>query len=584
MIKVENLSYSYPQKDLYKNVSFTIEDDVHCALIGSNGTGKSTFLDMLIHEDDYLYDGKISIQDIDKIGYVSQFSSMAQKTVQTVYEYISEEFVKLEQQIADYCKEMETATELEDIFEAYQTVLDQFDSIDGNSYDSNIKKQLKAAGLEKLEQQSLNELSGGEFKLIQVIREMMLSPKFLIMDEPDVFLDFHHLDALKNLINTHKGTLLVITHSRYLLNHCFNKILHMENMDIQEFNGSYIEYNYELLSTKIDLEEAAAADQAEIDRQSKIVDKARARATIMDNASLGKTVHARQTLLDRLKARKTKAPFVDIKQPKIYFESGEEVTEDYILELTDYSVAFDEQLLEHISFHITPGDHVGIFGRNGTGKTTMLHEIFQNTKDSIHLSKAAEMNLFCQITDSLYDNSKTLFEIMEKKGLEKKEEAITYLAQYGFYEESLSQSAGKLSGGEKDLFQLAVIALEKANFLLLDEPTGHLDLYAQIALEEAIREYKGTVLMVSHDFYTVAGCVDYVLFVEDNTIRKMSNRKFRQMIYTNHFDKNYLLLEQEKKELETKIQQLLQKNEFEKAKILMEPLAELIKKIKTVIK
>lgn len=580
MIKVQNLSYSYPQKDLYKKVSFTIEDDVHCALIGTNGTGKSTLLDLLMHSEEYLYDGKIEIDVTGRIGYVSQFSQLDQKEDLTVFQYISDEFVKLEQKITDFCKEMETAADLEKIFEGYQKVLDEFNAIDGDYYESNIKKQLKVVKLEKLENQKISSLSGGEFKLVQVIREMMLSPRFLIMDEPDVFLDFNHLNALKNLINAHKGTILIITHNRYLLNHCFNKILHMENMDVQEFEGTYIEYNYELLATKVDLEEAAAADQAEIDRQSKILEKARVKATVMDNASLGKAVHARQSLLDRLKARKTKAPFVDIKQPEIHFELEREVANENILELTDYSVAFDEQLLEHVDFEMKPKEHVAIVGNNGTGKTTLLHEIFENDKDTIRISEDAEISMFCQITDSLYDDGKTLFEIFEEKGFDKKNEVMDYLKKFGFEGETLCQKVSELSGGEKDLFQLAVISLGKANFLLLDEPTGHLDVYAQIALEQAISEYKGAILMVSHDFYTVSNCVDYVLLVENNTVRRMSIRKFRQMIYANHFGKDYLLLEQKKRETETRIQQLLRTNEFEKAKVLMEALKEIIKKMK----
>ncbi|MBW4845316.1 MAG: ATP-binding cassette domain-containing protein [Lachnospiraceae bacterium] len=580
MIKVQNLSYSYPQKDLYKKVSFTIEDDVHCALIGTNGTGKSTLLDLLMHSEEYLYDGKIIIDNTDRIGYVSQFSQLDPKEDMTVFQYISDEFVKHEQKLFEFYKEMETAVDLEKIFEEYQKELDEWNAIDGESYEINIKKQLKLANLQKLEEQKISSLSGGEFKLVQVIREMMLSPRFLIMDEPDVFLDFEHLNALKNLINAHKGTLLIITHNRYLLNHCFNKILHMENMDIQEFDGTYTEYNYELLATKIDLEEVAVAEQAEIDRQSKILQKSRARATQMDNASLGRAVHARQTLVDRLKARKTKAPFVDIKQPEIYFGLENEVADENILELTDYSVAFDEQLLEHVNFEMKPSEHVAIVGNNGTGKTTMLREIFENKKETIRISEDAKVSMFSQITGTLYDDAKTMIEVFEEKGFSTKNDIENYLKKYGFEGETLDQKVSELSGGEKDLFQLAVLSLENANFLLLDEPTGHLDVYAQIALEQAISEYKGAILMVSHDYYTVANCMDYVLFVEDNTVRRMSNRKFRQMIYANHFDKDYLLLEQKKKETETRIQQLLQKNEFEEAKVLMESLEDCIKRMK----
>jgi len=581
MIKVQNLSYSYPQKDLYKEVTFTIEDNVHCALIGTNGTGKSTLLDLLMHSEEYLYDGKIVIEDTDKIGYVSQFSQLDPKEDMTVFQYICDEFVKHERKLFDYYKEMETAVDINKIFEEYQKELDEWNAIDGESYEINIKKQLKLADLQKLEEQKITSLSGGEFKLVQVIREMMLSPRFLIMDEPDVFLDFKHLNALTNLINAHKGTLLIITHNRYLLNHCFNKILHMENMEVQEFNGTYTEYNYELLATKIDLEEAAAADQAEIDRQSEILEKSRVRASKMDNASLGRAVHARQTLVDRLKTRKTKAPFVDIKQPEIYFGLENEVADENILELVDYSVAFDEQLLEHVDFEMKPAEHVAIVGNNGTGKTTMLCEIFENKKDSIRISENAKVSMFSQITGSLYDDAKTLVEILEAKGFDTKNEIENYLKKYGFEGDTLSQKVSELSGGEKDLFQLAVLSLEKANFLLLDEPTGHLDVYAQIALEQAISEYKGAILMVAHDYYTVANCMDYVLLVENNTVRRMSIRKFRQMIYANHFDKDYLLLEQKKKETETRIQQLLRTNEFEKAKVLMESLEEIIKKMKT---
>lgn len=579
MIKVQNLSYSYPQKDLYRNVSFTIEDDVHCVLIGTNGTGKSTLLDLLMHSEDYLYDGKIVIDNTDRIGYVSQFSHLDPKEDMTVFQYLSEEFVKHEQKIIEFCKQMETATDLEEIFEEYQKELDVWNSINGDSYEINIKKQLKLANLQKLEEQKISNLSGGEFKLVQVIKEMMLSPKFLIMDEPDVFLDFKHLNALRNLINAHKGTLLIVTHNRYMLNHCFNKILHMENMDVQEFDGTYIEYNYELLATKIDLQEAAATDRAEIERQSKILEKARAKATAMDNASLGRAVHARQTLVDRLKARKTKAPFVDIKQPEIYFGMEGAVADENILELTDYSVAFDDQLLELVNFEMKPSEHVAIVGNNGTGKTTMLREIYENKKVTIRISEEAKVSMFSQITGSLYDDGKTLIEIFEEKGFNTENEARVYLKKYGFEGDTLGQRVSELSGGEKDLFQLAVLSLEEADFLLLDEPTGHLDVYAQIALEQAISEYKGAILMVSHDYYTVANCMDYVLLVENNTVRRMSIRKFRQMIYANYFDKDYLLLEQKKKETETRIQQLLRNNEFEKAKDLMEPLEEIIKKL-----
>ena len=149
-----------------------------------------------------------------------------------------------------------------------------------------------------------------------------------------------------------------------------------------------------------------------------------------------------------------------------------------------------------------------------------------------------------------------------------------------FEEEHLYRKIELLSGGEKNLLQLAKIGCSDANLLLLDEPTSHLDTYSQLALEKALAEYKGAVLMVSHDFYSIANCVDSVLFVEEKTVRKMRIRSFRKMIYENHFDKDYLELEQQKKQLETKIETLLKASDYESAKVLSEELESIVMKMK----
>ena len=577
MIEVQKLSYSIPEKDLYKDVSFTIEDNAHYAFIGGNGTGKSTLMDMMLHRDKYLYDGKIIFDEAfldSRIGYVSQFSGVDDKEDMTVYEYISEEFIQHDNVIAGLCERMAVEENLEEVFEEYQKALDEKEAIDGDHYDVNIKKQLKVAGIPNLEQHKLSSLSGGELKLVQVIKEMMLSPKIIMMDEPDAFLDFEHVNALRDLINTHKGTMVVITHNRYLLNHCFDRIIHLENCDVQQFEGSYEDYRYELLATKIDLEEAAYKDEEEIKRQKAIVDKMRARATAIDNASFGRSVHARQTLLDRLENRKTKLPFIDIKKPDIAFEVDEIPEEDeLVIELKDYDVAFDELLLEHVDLEMKAADKIAIVGKNGTGKTTLLKDIWENKKQSVIVNEKVKMSMFSQVAmNSHIDTDKTAFAILEDKGFEKTKDIFDYMEKYGFGEEELYKRVKDMSGGEKDLFQLAVVALDKANLLLLDEPTGHLDLYSQVALEDAIRKYEGGVVMVSHDFYIVANCMDYVLLVEDDKLRKMSIRKFRQMIYKNYFDKDYLIREDKKKETEMRIEALLQKKDFEKAKTLMEEL------------
>lgn len=581
MLKVTDLSYEFPQKDLYHKISFSIEDGQHCVLIGTNGTGKSTLIRILAHPDEYLYDGKIEMGANQRIGFVNQFLNLADEEDRSVFSYIKEPFDIQQKQIDDICKEMESGENIEELMEQYQEAWDLFTAMDGDNCEVNIKKQLKLAGLEKLENLKMTELSGGECKLIEIIRQMLVKPSLLIMDEPDAFLDFENVNALRDLINAHKGTLLVITHNRYLLNYCFDKVLHLENKELQEFDGNYTAYHYLMLQTKIEQTQLAAADMEEIERNRKLVEKLRRNATRFDNASLGKALHARVSLLERLENRKTRSPFIEIPHPQIVLHTDAAVdeVEQPVLKLEDYEARFDELLLEHVSFELAATDKVAIVGGNGTGKTTLLREIYRRQNPAIAVAADTDVAYLSQMQGETMDEQQSVWKAMEQAGMEKEDEAAAYLLTYGLPKEILEQKIHALSGGEKNLLQLAILSLGNASLLLMDEPTSHLDLYAQEALEEAVAAYNGAVLMVSHDFYTIANCVDYVLYVEDKTVRKVSARKFRKMIYANHFDKDYLELEKKKKELEGRIYQALAKDDPKTAEKLSEKLADVIGKM-----
>ena len=590
MIKVDNLSYGFPQKDLYNKISFALEDGQHCAFIGASGSGKSTLVDIIMDPERYMYDGKLEIDPQCRIGYISQFLQVNKNNQTTVFDYIAERFLKLQAEIDKICTEMETSSEIETLLEKYQQVLDDFEAIDGHDYVSNINKKLNLAGLYKHKDLGISELSGGEFKLIQVIKEMLISPNLLIMDEPDVFLDFENLNALKNLINAHKGILLVITHNRYLLNHCFNKIIHLENMELQEFNGSFIEYNFTLLQRKIELQELAIADTEEIARNEYLIDRLRFIATNNSEASRGKALKARVKIQERLEANRIKEPFVAIKQPDIRLDidmpigghkSNEVVQDDYekdlyALKVSNYSASYDELLLENVNFEILPTDKVALIGANGTGKTTLLRDIYKNNRPEIDIHETAKVGYLSQFQGESLEESNTVAEEFFEAGFNSYSEIRAHISLYGFNEEILTHKISALSGGERNILQLAKISALKANFLLLDEPTSHLDTYSQLALEKAIADYKGAILMISHDYYTIINCMDYVLIIEDRTIRRMSIRKFRKMIYESHFDKDYLELEQKKKQVETKIELALKDTDFELAKVLSEDLEEIV--------
>ena len=565
MIQVEQLSFGFTAKDLYKDISFTLEAGQHCALIGSNGTGKSTLAEILIHPEDYLYDGKIVRDENCRIGYASQFSVGDKFQDRTVFEFLSERFTSLQKDIEAVCGAMTEAEDLDALYEQYQQLLDQNEAMDGDHYESKIRKSLAVAGMSDLAETKLADISGGEYKMMQIMREMLLAPNLLVLDEPDVFLDFGNLGGLAQLINEYQGTMLVITHDRYLLNHCFNKILHLENGDLQEFDGTYSEYRCSILREKLALKLQNIEEQEEIARTQELVDILRKRATEKVNPVIGRSVNAKQSQLDRLVARQIKAPFIEIREPEIVLPEvnmGEPAEKKPVLTITDYQVSFEEDLLENVSFQIFAGEKAALIGANGTGKTTLIRDILQNDHPAIHIDENTKYACLSQLQEEGLDEEKTVFETLQDEGFATREDVRHCLAQYCLQEECMDQKVSKLSGGEKNMLQIALLAASDAQLLILDEPTSHLDLYAQTALEKAIADYKGTVLMVTHDFYLAAGCADYILLVDDHTVRRMRTRKFRKMVYDKYFDSAYLETDRKKQELEASITAAFKKNDL----------------------
>lgn len=565
MIQVEELSFGFTAKDLYKDISFTLEAGQHCALIGSNGTGKSTLAEILIHPEEYLYDGKIVRDESCRIGYASQFSVGDKFQDRTVFEFLSERFTSLQKDIEAVCAAMTETEDLDALYEQYQQLLDQNEAMDGDHYESKIRKSLAVAGMNDLAETKLADISGGEYKMLQIMREMLLAPNLLVLDEPDVFLDFGNLGGLAQLINEYEGTMLVITHDRYLLNHCFNKILHLENGDLQEFDGTYSEYRCSILREKLALKLQNIEEQEEIARTQELVDILRKRATEKVNPVIGRSVNAKQSQLDRLVARQIKAPFIEIREPEIVLPkvNVEEAAEKKpVLTITDYQVSFEEDLLENVSFQLFAGEKAALIGANGTGKTTLIRDILQNDHPAIHIDENTKYACLSQLQEEGLDEEKTVFETLQDGGFATREDVRHCLARYCLQEECMDQKVSKLSGGEKNMLQIALLAASDAQLLVLDEPTSHLDLYAQTALEKAIADYEGTVLMVTHDFYLAAGCADYILLVEDHTVRRMRTRKFRKMVYDKYFDSAYLETDRKKQELEAAITTAFKKNDL----------------------
>ena len=584
MIHAEKLTFGFNSTLLFQNISFTLEENCHCALIGSNGTGKTTLMNLIREPDHYIFDGKLQQDGAGRIGYVSQFAIREGDQSVTVYDYLCQDFLALEQAVNDVCLEMETAEDMDALLERYQNLLDESNAMDADNHEINIRRQLQLAELDSKASLALEKLSGGELKLVQIIRQMLRRPGLLIMDEPDVFLDFENLNGLRDLINAYKGTLLVVTHSRYLLAHCFDRIWHLENGDLQEFGGSFTEYSYSRLQKKIDRKIASAASEEEMQRIAELIERLREDASEVIDPQIGRTLKSKVSYLKHLQGWHIKAPFVEIRQPDIRLpvvEKPEEPVE--LLRLDNYTLSFDETLLEAVSFAVHSGEKVALVGANGTGKTSMLREIWKNQNPAIQFHPEACPAFFSQLHAEILREQNTIYQEFYDIGFETPAQAEEYLQGYCFDPDTLNRKVGQLSGGEKNLLQLAKLAAGDANLLLLDEPSSHLDTFAQMALEEAIAAYQGAVLMVSHDFYTIVNCADTILLVENGAIRPMSPRAFRKMIYKKHFRKDYLELELQKKDLEARIARCLEANDCVEAQQLCDKLALIVEQMQNAL-
>ena len=578
MITAKGLSFGFGARELYKNISFELDAGKHCALIGGNGTGKTTLTDLICDPERYIYSGKLLLDGVGRIGRVDQFATRDENQDLTVLEMLRFDFEQLDEKIAQLCAEMEDADDLETLLEQYQQLLDESEAMDSDNREGNIHRQLHLAELEDKAALPLRLLSGGEYKLVQIIRQMLRRPGLLIMDEPDVFLDFENLTGLRDLINGYPGTMLVITHNRYILNHCFDRIWHLENGDLQEFDGNYTEYKLALLQTKIEAQETRQKEEAEIGRLEAMVERLRDAAEEVIDPAKGRTLRGKVAFMERLKARRVKAPFVEIRQPEIRLPVVETEEKKPLLQVSDLSISFDKPLLTDVNFSLEDGQKLAIVGANGSGKTSLLRLLHRGNSSHVRYCDHAKIGWFSQLQETIPQTG-TIYQMFDLPNLETPEKIEIYLSKYGFEPDSLNRQVAKLSGGERNLLQLAKLCAGDSNLLLLDEPSSHLDTYAQIALEQALRAYQGAVVMVSHDFYTISNCVDTILYAENGTLRPMSPRAFRKMIYKHHFRQDYLEFETRKQALEVEIDKALQRNDTPKARQLWEELVALVEKL-----
>lgn len=505
LLTASNLAKSYPLKDIFENVSFKIEKGEKAGLIGANGAGKTTLFNILTGEiapDS----GDIYIAGDVKVGYLKQILSL--DTDMTIYEFILgvfDEMIMLEKEMRELELEMAEETDsdkLDNIMHTYALKSEEFSSKNGYAIKSEIEGTLTAMGFEKKDfDKNISELSGGQKARVELCHLLLEKPDLILLDEPTNHLDIGAIRFLENFIKNYKGSVIVISHDRYFLDNTVNKILMMENGKLSTYNGNYTSF---MAQRKKDLEvriHQYKSQQKEIERQEEIIDRLKNLGGSKRKRGISQS-RSRQKLLDKMVKIDKPVELRDTMSLKFTprIQSGVDV-----LKVRDLSKSFGyDEIFKGISLDLYRQERCAIIGENGVGKTTLFRIIMgEENKDSgeVRIGSSVNIGYFDQEQKSL-DLDNTMFEEISKAyPMLTNFEIRSYLAKFMFYEDDVNRLVGELSGGERARISLLKLMISDTNFILMDEPTNHLDIDSKEILEDAILDYEGTVLIISHDRY-----------------------------------------------------------------------------------
>ena len=554
VLSVNGLTKSFLSENILENVTFSISDRDKVGIVGDNGSGKTTLFNLLI-KDLSADSGDINFaKNINPSILKQNISYTSDKSVYEECLEVFEKIILLEKEIRELEIEMGnkdlSEEEIRKLFDIYESKRYYFEENNGYSYNSKIRGVLFGLGfLEQDFSKSVNNLSGGQKSRLHLAKILLKPSNLILLDEPTNHLDIESIQFLESYLREYRGSCLIISHDRYFLNAVCNKIFSIENKKLKSFNCGYDEY---ISRREKDFEvnrHLYEKQQKEISRQKEIIQ----RFENYGNNRFIKQASSRRKLLDKMDL---------IENPEIYknsmklklvpeVESGKDV-----LTISDLSMGFNDKILfDDINLNVYKGDKIGLVGKNGVGKTTLFKIICNNLeaiKGKCDLGARVSIGYYDQEQKTLRNQNTVMDEFWDAYPKMNNFEVRSHLAKFNFFDEDLFKSVGELSGGERARLELLKLMLSKSNFLLLDEPTNHLDIESKEVLENAIVDYSGTVLIISHDRYFLNKVVNKIWYLEDGKITEF---------YGNY---DYFLEKlNEKNEAEEKI---ISKTEIEKEK------------------
>ena len=517
ILACHNINKSFGDRVIVQNGSFHIEEREKAALVGVNGAGKSTILKMIMNEEP-TDSGDIILAKGKTIGYLAQHQDLIPHG--TIYEELRSakaDIIEMEQRLRSIEQELISLSgdALENRLETYNRLQSEFEARNGYACESEITGVLKGLGFTEEEfSKKTDTLSGGQKTRVALGKLLLTSPDILLLDEPTNHLDLNSIAWLETFLINYQGAVFIVSHDRFFLNRVVSKVVEIENGEIRMYLGNYQAYSEKKQQIRDARLKEYLNQQREIRHQQAVIEKLRS----FNREKSIRRAESREKMLEKMTS--VEKPMDEPREMHFTLEPSC-ISGNDVLSVEGLSKQFDSQVLfKDVSFEIKRGEHVAIIGDNGTGKTTLLKILNQVQKadaGSFTLGAKVQIGYYDQEHHVLHDNKTIFDEISDDYPTLNNTQIRNTLAAFQFTGDEVFQVISTLSGGEKGRVSLAKLMLSEANFLILDEPTNHLDIASKEILEEALNNYSGTVLYVSHDRYFINQTATRILELVNQT-------------------------------------------------------------------
>lgn len=494
ILNVSNLSHGFGDRAIFNNVSFRLLKGEHIGLIGANGEGKSTFMNIVtgkLMPDE----GKVEWAKNVRVGYLDQHTELKPgMTLRSVLQSAFAYLFQMEERMNQICDAMGEATDdtLNDMIEELGVIQDMLTMHDFYNIDSKVDEIARALGLEEMGlDRDVNDLSGGQRTKLLLGKLLLEKPDILLLDEPTNYLDVQHIEWLKRYLNEYENAFILISHDIPFLNSVINLIYHMENQELNRYVGDYDKFMEVYEMKKAQLEAAYKRQQKEIEDLEDFVARNKARVSTRNMAM------SRQKKLDKMDVIELAK---EKPKPEFYFKEARAASK-YIFQTEDLVIGYNEPLSSPLTLSMERGEKIVLTGANGIGKTTLLKSILgliQPLSGKVTLGDYLHIGYFEQ--EMAPGNTSTcLDEIWKEFPGYTQYEVRSALAKCGLTTKHIESQVRVLSGGEQAKVRLCKLINRESNILLLDEPTNHLDVDAKNELKRALKEYKGSILLICHE-------------------------------------------------------------------------------------